>query len=926
LALSLAGSPAQAQSFTVSSGDTVGQQIMGGVGDSGHVQLGGQIQTNGIAETAVEMLASGQSLLNEGTISTTGDNALGIASNMDNVTITNRGTISTTGANAAGIISNGTNAAIGNSGTISTTGSSAVGIISVDDDVLIENGGTISTTGFSALGIRSSGADATLANSGAISTTGTLADGISSAGANAAITNTDTITTTGDGSDGINSTGADAVITNSGEISTAGIGAAGIMSSLGGTGATITNSGEISTTGDGGTGISSGAADAAIRNSGTITTTGSGAGGITSSVDAANAVIENSGTISTTGFFAYGISSTGINATITSSGSISTTADAVHSIRSAGADAVIENSGTISTSGMGAHGIDSVAPDAAITNSGTISTTGDFSYALHSLGNNAAITNSGTLLTHGITAHGIVSDGDNTVISNSGTLSTTADGAWAILSSGANTLIENSGTVSTTADGAVALVSNNSDVVIRNSGTISTQGNNTDAIASIGIDAVIVNSGTISATGVNSYAVWASGANAVITNSGTITSEQSFSIGMTGQNATLNLLRGSVLRGDIQFFNLGSATLNIGPGLSTALQLDGTPATITTSGMPFAVTVDAIYTADVTAIGSEGEALADLTGGIFSAIGGRRSGASAAVPLAYAPEKAPQTAIFRTDDAVPTREAWLKGFGGVRDEDGSGGSLGYDQALAGFVSGVDVFASEAGTAGVFLGGSWGQTDVALSQDIEALSAFGGVYGTFGLGTATLDLAFAAGFSSYDSERRVNNSLVGLETAEADYDGWFVSPHLALTQPFVIGGQIVEAKASVHYAGLFLDGYEETGSAANLNVDERDVHLFVGRAGLSVPVAFAHAGGGLTTVTPSLGVEGRAQFGDSTATGSFMGTDIVLDLDDGETIGGFAGLKIEHETAAGLSFFAEAEGLIEDDASRFFAKGGIRARF
>jgi hypothetical protein len=45
-----------------------------------------------------------------------------------------------------------------------------------------------------------------------------------------------------------------------------------------------------------------------------------------------------------------------------------------------------------------------------------------------------------------------------------------------------------------------------------------------------------------------------------------------------------------------------------------------------------------------------------------------------------------------------------------------------------------------------------------------------------------------------------------------------------------------------------------------------------------------------------------------------------------TIGGFAGLTIEHETAANLTFFAETEGLIEDGASRFFAKGGVRARF
>jgi hypothetical protein len=538
---------------------------------------------------------------------------------------------------------------------------------------------------------------------------------------------------------------------------------------------------------------------------------------------------------------------------------------------------VIGNSGTISTEGTDAHGIWSEANFGIVSSSGSIETLGDFAHGIYSTGNFGIVTNSGSIDTHGFNAIGIVSNGPDAKVANFGSVKTVGEEAHGIYS-----------------DGSGASVSN--------SGSIETQGD-------------------------DGFGIWSFGDSAVVTNSGTITSERSYSIGMEGQNATLNLLRGSVLRGEIWFGDPASATLNIGPGLSTALQLNGIPATITASGMPLVVDPGAVYTADVTAVGREGVALADLTSGIFSAIGGRRSGASAAVPLSYAPEKTPQTAIFRTDDAVPVREAWLKGFGGVRDQDGSGGSLGYDQALAGFVSGVDVLASEAGTAGVFLGGSWGQTDVALSQDIEALSAFGGLYGTLSLGTASLDLALAAGWSSYDSERHLNNSLVGLETAEAEYDGWFVSPHLALTQPFVVGGRIVEAKVSVHYAGLFLDGYEESGSAANLSVDDRDVHLFVGRAGLSVPVAFAHAGGGLTRVTPSLGVEGRAQFGDATAEGSFMGTDIVLALDDGETIGGFAGLMIEHETAANLIFFAEAEGLIEDDgASRFFGKGGVRARF
>src|SRR5262249_7008165 len=150
-----------------------------------------------------------------------------------------------------------------------------------------------------------------------------------------------------------------------------------------------------------------------------------------------------------------------------------------------------------------------------------------------------------------------------------------------------------------------------------------------------------------------------------------------------------------------------------------------------------------VMTADVTALKTQGEALADLTGGIFSAIGGRRSGDAATAPLAYAPVSAAAsiTDIYRSGD-VPTREAWLKGFGGYRSNDGSSTSAENDQALAGIVSGIDLFSSAAGTAGIFVGGAWGEVDVPHSQNIESMSGFGGVYGTFGLGTATLDAALA----------------------------------------------------------------------------------------------------------------------------------------------------------------------------------------
>jgi hypothetical protein len=51
------------------------------------------------------------------------------------------------------------------------------------------------------------------------------------------------------------------------------------------------------------------------------------------------------------------------------------------------------------------------------------------------------------------------------------------------------------------------------------------------------------------------------------------------------------------------------------------------------------------------------------------------------------------------------------------------------------------------------------------------------------------------------------------------------------------------------------------------------------------------------------------------------------LVDGEdAVGGYAGVLVEHTAGENLTVFMEAEGLIEEDASRFFGKAGVRARF
>ncbi|WP_162161328.1 autotransporter outer membrane beta-barrel domain-containing protein, partial [Afipia birgiae] len=510
----------------------------------------------------------------------------------------------------------------------------------------------------------------------------------------------------------------------------------------------------------------------------------------------------------------------------------------------------------------------------------------------------------------------------NVAITNSGTITTAGTDADGIWSAGANAAISNSGTISTAGSGAVGIFSFGANVTIINSGTITTSGTNASGIRSRGANAAITNAGAVFATGPGSYA-----------------------IAVGGANSSLTLQRGSLLQGDLWFAAAYAATtrLILAPGWSTALRFDmvdrpgfpgGLPATITANGMPLAVNAASglVATADVSALRGQGQMLGDLTGGIFAAVDGRRGTGAAVAPIAYAAEttavRAAFAADFRKDEARYERTTWLKGFGGSRTENGSGVTLEQDQALAGAVSGVDLFASASGKAGLFAGGAFGRTDVPQSQQIAATSAFGGAYGTFWFGSATLDLALTLGWTRYDSSRRVadNTAAGGIAFATADYDGVFVAPRIALTQPFLIGPQVFEAKLSGYYAGLFLNGFTETGSIAPLSVDKRDLHLFVGRAGLSMPLEQAYANG-VTRVIPTIGIEGRVQTGDNLVNGTLVGTGIVFDAGNRDILGGFAALRIEHDMNARLALFAETEGLLEDTGSaRFLAAGGMKLRF
>jgi uncharacterized protein with beta-barrel porin domain len=132
---------------------------------------------NTVVLTATSVIDSSR-ITNGGTISVDGNAATGsnrgaamIATGGGN-TLTNNGTISTTGDFNDGLVSNGTGGnTLVNTGTITTTGQSAYGISATGNET-ITNTGTVTTSGITAHAVSVSGSDVTITNSGSLITTG----------------------------------------------------------------------------------------------------------------------------------------------------------------------------------------------------------------------------------------------------------------------------------------------------------------------------------------------------------------------------------------------------------------------------------------------------------------------------------------------------------------------------------------------------------------------------------------------------------------------------------------------------------------------------------------------------------------------------------------------------------------------------------
>ncbi|WP_245444297.1 autotransporter outer membrane beta-barrel domain-containing protein [Bradyrhizobium sp. Y36] len=494
--------------------------------------------------------------------------------------------------------------------------------------------------------------------------------------------------------------------------------------------------------------------------------------------------------------------------------------------------------------------------------------------------------------------------------------------------------------------------------------------------------ASVTNSGTIRgvATVVSAYN-GSTGPGSFLTNSGLIDGTGYYaaidvtSNASTNDRMTINLLQGSHvigqiwLAGDASDPNRVGTTINIqgGRGNSSILTfgdsngssgLIDTASHVNVSGVPYVVSGNSVATVDPSSFGVASRNVVDVTHAIAGLASGRLANdapASSEGPaIGFAPSgnvardmfneafaAMPGMAYAGQDrvlsgnpnfTATDGTSVWAQGFGGRRIAPEDGMMLRSINSFYGGAIGADKIVQPRLRLGVLVGG--GNLQSSLAADAGRTTSdlgFAGIYGRYALSGGFLDFSLLGGGSGNTATRRVDNNLVagGVEYARAGYAGWFVSPELAYGFDLAIAANLtLTPSMRVRYLAAGFGGYQESGSAANLDVGSRLSHYFEERGGVTLTRSFAGVGQGTLKVSGSAGVVGLQRAGDADVNAVLLGQNLAFAAPGGgNVVGYFAGAGLDWRHASGVSLFAATEYNEMSDASRTVTgRGGIKIGF
>lgn len=572
---------------------------------------------------------------------------------------------------------------------------------------------------------------------------------------------------------------------------------------------------------------------------------------------------------------------------------------------------------------VGAQTLSGLSDKGLVKEGGTISTTGNGLPGIGVLMTNGLqeLKNDGTIFTTGILANAVYSGGPSSLITNNGLIRTIGDGTSGIviLSTGTGSQVVNNGLISIEGNfnGAtpVGIVAGAAGTTVINTGQIRTVGTQGEGILVSGASTKVRNTGLIQSTGTGSFGIRVTGANASITNNGTIianTGSTSFAISLEGLNSTLNLQRESNIQGAVQLTQ--ASTLNVQKGLNLALTTTGLPfSTITTEGSPFATSGNLVAVVDRTGFALEVDILDDLTAGIMNNLGNQ-----------YCLDCCNDDCCEY--DLQNNWSAWIRGFGSYRERRLQHRTVKYDNGLEGGLAGLETVIFCDWKLGLFGGGTYGTSHVKHHSHVfKNTSGFGGLYLDGNITDYFVRFAITGGSLNQHSRRKVMNNLAqdGYQFARAKFHGGFVAPELRFGRSFCIGGLEPIVSADIRYSGLFLNHYNEKGSATNFRVKSHNIQLLTTATELAVPITF-NLCNSCMTVTPYAGLEGRYRLGNKKLHGELLDQSVTFFDGSWNQIGiAFIGVRSCRKMDCGLTLMLDLEGDFDSKKSALI-RGGLKA--
>ncbi|MCJ8324779.1 MAG: autotransporter outer membrane beta-barrel domain-containing protein [Rhizobiales bacterium] len=246
---------------------------------------------------------------------------------------------------------------------------------------------------------------------------------------------------------------------------------------------------------------------------------------------------------------------------------------------------------------------------------------------------------------------------------------------------------------------------------------------------------------------------------------------------------------------------------------------------------------------------------------------------------------------------------WLSGYGGTQLVQAAGNNANLNHVYAGLLFGAET-ALNNGTFGLVAGYGGSHIKVATAAgNVSVNSLIAAPYWQQDYGTHSVDLALIAGVADHQFTRNV-----GATQANGQANSWFVAPSATLAMPFEILNAPAVVSIRANYAGLFLNGYTETGTVANpLTVAARNVHQFNTRAQIMLPHTTANDDGSTTLFKLRAGVDAQFDLGSDMVNTSVGGTAINLNANLEAEFAGFVGASLRRNSLIdGLAYGLSGE--------------------